>query len=114
MTNSRAWLSPQPLSLLSSVVNFLKPLLRRLQYSVCKWSSWFLSLGSWGAAARNLFRGVRTLSEGQRGKRCAFSIATFRIGETPVLPQAWGKNTWPLLEDYKVLSGHFTHPVHQI
>ncbi|GFT79552.1 hypothetical protein TNCV_1326121 [Trichonephila clavipes] len=33
-------------------------------------------------------RGARTLSEGQRWMRCAFNIASFRIGETSILPQA--------------------------
>ncbi|GFV70639.1 hypothetical protein TNCV_3842201 [Trichonephila clavipes] len=34
-----------------------------------------------------IVRGVRTLSEGRKGKWCAFNLAAFRIGKTPAYPQ---------------------------
>ncbi|GFW80308.1 phospholipase A(2) [Trichonephila clavipes] len=37
---------------------------------------------------RSTDRDARTLSEGRIGRRCAFNIATFRIGEARVSPQA--------------------------
>ncbi|GFT47771.1 hypothetical protein TNCV_2501441 [Trichonephila clavipes] len=49
-------------------------------------------------------RDIRTSSKGRRGRRYAFNIVTFRIGETPVLPWherrihgLFWKNTMPHL-----------------
>ncbi|GFV06750.1 hypothetical protein TNCV_1611631 [Trichonephila clavipes] len=40
-----------------------------------------------------------TYNKNHPGKWCTFNIATFRSDETPVCPQALGKNTWFHLED---------------